>query len=286
MTMKRNLVPVLLLFAFLVATGTSQAQFLDKLTKKVEQRVENTVIDKTSRKAEKETGKAVDNVLEGDSNKKEKKSNKKEKKQKAANTNVIGGSSSSAALQTTYDFTYIYQIKMTTAQGDMLVDYYLKPKSTYLGSQIKQAGVDVFMIMEPNAMHMFMNTAGSKFVTTTTTNPQDIEGDDLSDYKISSLPNRVISGYTCKGTKMENSENEIIVYHTNEVPVSFNDVFGMDSNQQNVPPALKEHFKDGALMMYMEYRDKTKKSQDVVTMECVKIEKTNFTFSTAGYQKL
>lgn len=284
--MKRNFVRILFLSAFLVATSTAQAQFLDKLTKKVEERVENTIIDKTSKKAEKETGKAVDNVLEGDSDKKTKKSNKKEKNKKSSNTNIIGGGSSSAALQTTYDFSYIYQIKMSTSQGDVLVDYYLKPKSNYLGSKMNQAGVDMFMIMEKNNMHMFMNTAGSKFVTTTSIDSQDVEGNSTSDYTFTSLPDRVFSGYTCKGTKMENSENEIIVYYTNEVPVSFQDVFGFESNQQNIPAALKEHFKDGALMMYMEYKDKTKKSKDLVTMECLKIEKTNFTFSTAGYQKL
>lgn len=58
-------IATLMIFLLLVSLGkTANAQFLEKLGKKVEERVENTIINKTANKAEKETGNAMDGVLE------------------------------------------------------------------------------------------------------------------------------------------------------------------------------------------------------------------------------
>lgn len=283
--MKKTLTILFGVLFFTVAPFSAQAQFLDKLSKKVEQKVENTIIDKTSKKAEKETGKAVDKVLEGDE--KETKKKDKQKSGKSKNTQVIGGSTSSSPINANYDFTYNYQVKATSSEGVMTIDYYLNPKGDYIGTKVNQTGVDMFMIIQNNTMHMFVNSNGMKMHTAMDLDKGDYQDDNLSDYQITSLPDKKILGYNCKGTKMENNESEIIIYHTNEAPISFQDVFGKGSKQDNIPNSVREHFKDGALMMSMDYKDKTGKGKNnsSMSMECVKIEKVSFTFSTAGYQK-
>lgn len=253
------------------------AQFLKKLGKKVEQKVENTVINKTSNKAGKETGKAVDKVLEPETG------NSKEKKQKTSKKNT------SKSLLSSYEFDYQYQMTMTTSQGTMNIDYFLKRGASYLGAKMNQ-GVDMFMVMdgESNTNYMFMNSGGNKIATATSLSGNDLinSSNNEEEYTITDLPSKTILGYHCLGKQMENEDYLIKMYYTTEAKVSFNEVFSTANDQ--IPDAMKAHFNsaDGALMMYMDLKDKKNKGKrdSSGTMECTLLKPTKFSFSTAGYQ--
>jgi hypothetical protein len=70
---------------------------------------------------------------------------------------------SKVELPSTYDFDYIYKLKMTHKKGDITFDYYLKKGSEYFGfdSEVMAKGskdTKMFMVMdnELNIKAMFM----------------------------------------------------------------------------------------------------------------------------------
>ncbi|MEX0996811.1 MAG: DUF4412 domain-containing protein [Flavobacteriaceae bacterium] len=260
---------------FLLAFSDTHAQFLKKLGKKVENKVENTVINKTSNKAGKETGKAVDKVLEPETN------NKKDQKKSST-------PKASKKLPSNYEFDYQYRLTMTTTQGKMDIDYFLKPGASYMGTKMNQ-GVEMFMVMDgdSNTNYMFMDSGGNKIAMATSLKGNDIinSTNHENDYTITDLPPKTILGYNCIGKQMENDEYLIKMYFTTEAKVSFNDVF--QSGNDQIPDAMKAHFNsaDGALMMYMDMVDKKNKGKksSSATMECTLLQPKKFTFSTAGY---
>ncbi len=268
-------VTILILSIFLLSQANLQAQFLKKLGKKVENKVENTVINKTSNKAGKETGKAVDKVLEPEKN-----TDKDTKKSKTTST--------TKQLRSSYEFDYQYRLTMTTTQGKMDIDYFLKPGASYLGTKMNQ-GVEMFMIMDSdsNTNYMFMDSGGNKIATATSINGNEIinASKNDNDYTITDLPPKTILGYNCIGKQMENDEYLIKMYYTTKAGISFNDVF--QSGNDQIPDAMKAHFNsaDGALMMYMDMIDKKNKGKksSSATMECTLLQPKKFNFSTAGY---
>lgn len=277
--MKTHYVLLSLACAFFLSTDLN-AQFLKKLGKKVENKVENTVINKTSDKAGKETGKAVDNVLEPETD------NKKQNREKKTTKK-----SASKSIPSSYEFDYQYQMTMTTSQGKMSLDYFLKPGASYLGLKMNQ-GIDMFMVMDgdSNTNYMFMNSGGNKIATATSLNGNDIinSSNNENDYTITDLPPKTILGYKCLGKQMENEEYLIKMYYTTEADVSFNDVFKSSNDQ--IPDAMKAHFNsaEGALMMYMDMVDKKNKGKrnSSSTMECTLLKPTDFTFNTSGYRAM
>lgn len=249
------------------------AQFLKKLKKKVEQKVEQTVINKTADKAAQKTSKSMDKVF--DPNLGGNRSGKK-----VTPTDVPGS----------FEFDYRYQMTMTTSQGQMEMDYFLKPNSPYLGVKMNQ-GMEMFMVMdgEKNINYMFMESGGTKIGTATSLDASDItdtDDYDMSDYTVTDLPNKTFLGYNCEGKRMENEDYVFIMYYTNDAEVSFNDVYKTDP--ERIPDAVKSQFKgaEGALMMYMDMKDKKNKGKRNTsgTMECTVLEPTNFSFNTSGYQ--
>ncbi len=260
-------------FAFILLMPDAQAQFLERLTKKVEKKVEQTVINKTADKAAQKTSQSMDKVFEPN----------------------LGGMSSGKKVTPTdvpgsFDFDYHYQMTMTTSQGQIEMDYYLKPNAPYLGVKMNQ-GMEMFMVMdgEKNINYMFMQSGGSKIGTATSLDASDMtdtDDYDASDYTVTDLPNKTFLGYDCEGKKMENEDNVIIIYYTNDAEVSFNDVFKTDP--ERIPDAVKSQFEgaEGALMMYMEMIDKKNKGKKNTTgtMECTLLEPTNFSFNTSGYR--
>lgn len=257
--------------------GVVQAQFLKNLGKKVENKVENTIINKTSNKAGKETGKAVDKVLEPEpSEKQDKKTSKK---------------TTSKNLPSSYEFEYQYRLTMTTTQGKLDIDYFLKPGASYLGSKMNQ-GVEMFMVMDSdsNTNYMFMDSGGNKIATATSMNGNEIinASKNDKDYTITDLPPKTILGYKCIGKQMENDEYLIKMYYTTDAGISFNDVF--QSGNDQIPDAMKIHFNsaEGALMMYMDMIDKKNKGKKSSsgTMECTLLKQNKFNFNTSGYQLL
>lgn len=261
-----------IIFVLLISFTQSNAQFMTKLKKSVEDRVEQTLINKTADKAADKASSGLDKLFDpkfsfGNSGKKVNAEN----------------------LPSSYQFDYQYRMTMTTKQGEMEMDYLLKPGATYLGIKMNM-GTEMFMVMdgEQNINYMFMNVGESKIGTATSINGNDLieDGDHENDYTITDLPNRTFLGYDCMGKKMENDENVISMYYTTEAEVSFSDVFKTDT--ERFPEAIRSHFKDGegALMMYLEMEDKVNKGKKntSATMECTVLQPSSFTFNTAGYK--
>lgn len=256
--------------------GYSNAQFFEKLQKKVETKVENKVINKTADKAEKETGNTMDKVLEPKKSKKEKSSKKEQTK--TQNT-------TSSSLKSSYDFSYQYQLTVKTSEGNMIMDYFIQPnQNSYLGSKMNAGGMDMFMILESNQSHVFMDMGGMKMVQTTNATANEFANEEFhnANYKITEIPGKTILGYSCKGLQLEDKDYISKIYYTNNAPVSMTDI----SNQQ-IPDSAKKYFTDKSLMMYMEITDKKNKGKKNIsgTMECTLIKENKFSFSTQGYSK-
>ncbi len=257
----------------MVFVPTINAQFLSKLKKKVEQQVEQTVINKTANKAAEQASKGLDKVFDPQLG-----GGKRGKKITPQN------------LPSNFDFTYKYQLTLSTSKGNMKMDYLLKPGASYLGMKM-DLGSEMFMVMDggENISYMFMESGGNKICTATSIDvADDLEEDihNLESYTVTKLPNKTYIGFDCQGMQMENDDYTFIMYYTNEAEISFNDVFKADPDR--IPSALKSHFNENqnALMMFMDMKDKKNKGKKNTsgTMECTLLEPSNFDFNTSGYQ--
>lgn len=139
---------------------------------------------------------------------------------------------------------------MTTANGEMDLDYFLEPDATYMGMKMN-AGVPFFRVIDDdaNTTFMFMESGGNKVVTATSIDIdetlddiEDIESPSLEDLTITDLPNKTFLGYDCIGKKFENDAYTFVSYFTVDAPVSFDQVF--KSEMDRYPEPIKEQFKN------------------------------------------
>lgn len=203
------------------------------------------------------------------------------------------GKASKVELPATYDFDYIYTLKITHKKGDATLDYYLKKDAKYFGfnsQEISQANKDgeMFMVMdgEREVTAMFMSMAGKKIVQKTKFDASTLDADDdtIKDYDFKQIESKIINGYKCEGFISESDTEKITFYITADVPVSLNQAFG--NNSKNLPkgfnPDWMKKYANNGLMMEMTFEDK-KKAKNNVTMECVQFEKTDFSIDTTKY---
>lgn len=196
-------------------------------------------------------------------------------------------------LPSSYDFDYIYKLKMTHKKGDITFDYYLKEGAQYFGfdsEEMKQGSKDtkMFMVMdaELEVTAMFMEMMGKKVVQKTKIKASDFSADDedMSDYKFTTIDSKTINGYECEGYVSEDEKIKITFYITDDVPVSFNQVFG--SNIKNMPKgfnaSIMKKYAENGLMMEMIYEDKNK-SKNNMTMQCIGLDKTDFILEASKY---
>lgn len=249
----------------------SQAQFLKKLKKRVEQKVENAVIEKTANKAAESATHSMDKVFEGNP------------------LGSPGGTEKAdpSLVADTYIFTWKYTLKMSTKDGEIIFDYYLKPDVAYFG--FTSAAMDnIFTVMD-NGQHitaMFMKSEDNN-IGMVTKIPNNFDMDDVKDksteFTFESLPDKTVNGYHCKGVKATNDDYEMVMYFTNEGEVSFDDIF--KNSKTNIPVALKDYFKseDKVLMMSMDLKDLKNKKQNA-TMECIGLEEVQKTIHKSEYK--
>ena len=194
-------------------------------------------------------------------------------------------------LTATYDFDYTYTLKMTHKKGDVNLTYFLKEGAQYFGfdtgDMTKGSDAKMFMVMDGSlgVTAMFMEMMGKKVVQKTKLKGSDFDTEsDNSDYTFTKIESKTIMGYECEGFVSENDENKITFYITDDVPVSFNQVFG--SNTKSMPkgfnPDWMKKYAENGLMMQMIFVDK-KKSKNSMTMDCIGLDKTDFSIDASAY---
>lgn len=206
------------------------------------------------------------------------------------------GKANKVKLPISYEFDYIYKLKMTHKKKDIILDYYLKEDAKYFGfnsEEITKSNpeANMFMVMDTDlkVTAIFMEMMGKKIVQKTKMPASDLESDDqdLSEYSFTQIDSKTINGYECEGYVSENDEHKITFYITDDVPVSFNQIFG--SNVKKLPkgfdPSWMKKYAENGLMMKMIFEDK-KKSKNSMTMECTDLEKTDLTIDTTKYDSM
>ncbi|WP_029034454.1 DUF4412 domain-containing protein [Salinimicrobium terrae] len=271
----KNFIYLSFILFFMVGTTTAEAQFLKKLKKKVEQKVEDAATKNISDKAANVTDKALNNMWETQLN----------------NSNFTIGMDmvNPSEIPESYDFDWEYTLQMKTTEGEMDMIYYIKEDAPYVGIKVPQAE-NMFTVLDNkrDMTVMYMNSEGNKMVMATKINvsEEDMETDNsYENMEFEEIGTKTILGYECQGYRSENAENIFEFYVTDEAGVSFTDIY--QENQQNVPKGLKaDWIKDSTgLLMAMEMMDK-KNPEKNVTMTCTGIEKSPFSINTSEYQSM
>lgn len=205
------------------------------------------------------------------------------------------GKANKVELPETYTFDYSYKLKVTHKKGDVILNYFLKQDANYFGFDLSEMnedtqGANIFMVLdsELEVTAMFMQMMGKNVVQKTKLKPSDyVSEDDMSDYDFKQIDSKIINGYDCEGYVSENEKHKITFYITDDVPVSFNDMFG--KNVKNLPKGFNsdwmKKYAENGLMMEMIFEDK-KKSKNNMTMLCTDLEPTDFSIDTTTYTSM
>ncbi|WP_461533084.1 hypothetical protein [Sinomicrobium sp.] len=258
----------------------AHAQLLKKIGERAGKAVERTILNKTDQKISEKVGEGIDDAVDG-------KPERKKKPRQGANAHR------DVTYADTYTFTHRYVMKVSGEKtgADVVLNYYLAPDVSYTGMEMNRQGMEMFTISDSKAgaMHSFISVNGNKMASTTSTR-YDGEGEDdipndtnLLDYNITSLPDKIIAGHSCKGKQLEDHKNVIIFYYTQIKGVQLN-LFDREKSQQILPGELKGLFDPDSLIMYMEITEKTGKKQHV-TMECLELSPSGYTLDTRDYKK-
>lgn len=268
--MKNQKCQLLAIVFSLIFISTSQGQFLKKLQKRVEQKVENAVIEKTANAAAEKATKSMDKAFE-------------------TNPFLGGGSKEKAdpsLVSDTYDFTWKYSLKMSTKDGELVFDYFLKPEASYFGFTSATMG-DMFTVMDngQKITVMFMNSGDNNIGMVTQIPDLDLNqaNDEAEKFKFETLPDKTVNGYNCKGVKVTSDAYEMVMYFTKEAEISFDDIY--KNSRTNIPVELKDYFKedDKVLMISMDMKD-LKNDKKNAKMECVGLEQVSKTIKKSDYK--
>lgn len=266
-----------LLVSLFFLNSTADAQFMKKLGKRVEQKVERAVIERVSNEAAKKADRSLDKLFNT----------------KISPFPVSSERVAQEDLPSGYEFEYLYELKMEHKKGDFNIKYYLKENQTYFGAQMpEQAGSNLFMVydLEKAMTLIYMDNDGQKMVTALHTGSMEntIEDESLNNtFTYEKLPGtKTILGYECNGVRAENDEYIMDFYYaTNITGPSFNDVWKMDKN--NLPKSFDLSMLEGdpedTLMMELEMKSKKNKKNNV-KMTCVQYEPASLSIATGDYE--
>jgi len=263
----------LLILALVFASQTTQAQFLKKLVKKAGDAAEETIIRKAEEKASEKAAKSFDKTFNME----------------------LGGKKSvdPKSLPGSYNFSWRYSLKMTSRQGNSVIDYFLNDNTKFFAIKMNEEAdnEEALMVFDFNAdaMVMLMDEDGQK-IGITMNMPKSVENmaetaaEEMADYTITELDQKEILGYTCQGFKMENNEHIIISYLAINAPITFNQMAG--GNGQGMPKGLNpKWFKQSqnGIMMEMQYTHKKKKKRNM-HMQCITLEREANSIQVSEYQ--
>lgn len=255
-----NLMKTKLFITTLMVLGVSfstEAQFLDRLKKKVIEKSQEVIIDKTADKAAEKTAESMDRLLNPDLGDLMK---------------TTGKIMDTSLLPESYRFDYRYSLNVKSNEGEVLMDYLVSEDDPYMGTQIN-SGPGVTMIFDEQ--NKAMVTIVGETVIATETPELDAADEDFSDYDnliITELPNRSFLGYDCIGRQLENDEYRMKVYIAPDVTSGFSKMFkGKRTNLPRGLQAFSDKYENG-IMMYADIVDKSKENHNA-TIECVGFKK-------------
>src|SRR5690554_158308 len=262
-------IKILLLSSFFfVITSNAEAQFLNRLKNKIVEKSEEVIINKAADKAAEQTAELMDKILD----------------QSLDGLFNIGGGKmvDVSELPANYKFNYLYRLKMTTAEGDLEMDYFFNKNESYFGAR-SQVSPDMLMVFDVDN-NLFVIKSGESIIVREIDldSSSDIEetNEIYNDYTFKEIPSREFLGINCPGYEMEDEENKFIVYIAPDVGVGFGS--GNGGKVVNMPKemqAFSKRYNEG-LMMYMEIENKldAKKEEKVITsMECIAFEESDTT---------
>ena len=268
---------ILLVAVILTSFGVSHsnAQFLNKLKKRVLEKTEELVIDKAADKvadkAADKTGEAMDKLLNPAF---------------GSMMNPMGKKVDMSKLPASYKFDYRYAMKMSTQDGTIDMDYYLNKTEPYMGMKMfmgEDKNMSMSMVFDEGNKALITYVNGMAIATEMDLNEDIDEDEDMyKDFTFKELPNRTFLGYDCIGREMENDEYKFTIYIAPDMEAGFGNMF--KSKHANIPPSMQKFSKEyeNGLMMYMEMVDKKNKNKKnlTATMECVAFEPTNLVINT------
>ena len=258
--MKRMLLIVSIIAGFGIMEA--EAQFLNELKERALNRSKEVVIAKTADKAAEKTGDAMDKLLNPDF---------------GSLMNGKGKKIDAADLPAEYHFTHQYSLKISTTQGEIMMDYYLNETEPYMAMEMDM-GMKIFMVFDEGNRVTVNYINGVPYANAMVEDEAEEYTDVYNDYTFTKLPNREFLGYDCVGHQMENDDHKFIIYLAPDMDAGFGNVFS--KQQTNLPPAMMAAAKEyeNSLMMYMEMVDKKnskKKKNTSAIMECVAFESGN-----------
>ena len=262
------------LSVFMICT-TAEAQFLKKLKNKVQEKVENVAIDNVSDKAANETNKSLNSLWE----------------KKIGDGNFSMGTErvNPEEIPTSYDFDWIYKMRITHTNGEMDMLYHLKEDAPYFGMEMQQQGEMFIVFDDKNDLSvMFMASGENKYLMATRFDMEETsEGSEeyYDDMEIKEIGTKTILGYECQGYEGENKDYIFQFYITKEAGIGFDRMF--QNKQNNLPEDFNpDWLQDGdALLMQMRMEDKNS-SKNNMSMTCTKIEKEPLTIRKANYTSM
>lgn len=272
MKMKKN--TIALITILLIGTCV-QGQFLKKLGKRVEKAAENTVLKKAEQETSKKTDQVLDNVL-----------NMEIGQMGAKQVNP-------ETLPSSYVFDWRYTLTMSHKKGDMKLHYFLSEDSDAFGSRPEMEKQNssfgnMVMVMDPSrsTTTILIDSEGQK--TGMAMSSPDISKEvskqaNVDEYSFKQIGTKEILGYTCQGFQMVSEDAEITMYLAMDVPVSFNNMYH-GKNAKHLPkgfnPKWLKQIGEHSLMMEMNYTDK---GNDTIQITCVALEKEAIRFDLSEY---
>jgi hypothetical protein len=270
----------------LLNANVVNAQFLERLNKRVQRSAENAAIshaekiaaEKAEEAIEKGISKGLESFFEAQLN---------------GLDSISVKSVAPSELPDQYEFEWMYTLQMQTNDGLMNIDYFLKPEASYFGAKpeldLTQTTEYIFMVVDiqRNINTIFMESNGTKMAMPSSV-PLDTDFDsndvDNSDnFTFTEIGTKTILGYNCQGYKMENDDSITKIYVTKDAPVSFTQLF--IGNNKNIPQGFDPKWLDkidDSLIMEMEHTDKNE--SNTTTMKCILLNKNAFTISKSEYQ--
>lgn len=273
---------------FLSFSLFAEAQFLEKLADKAVNAAERTVERRVEKESSKKTDEAMDGVFEG--NKKKSKKDKKNQKNKAekssSNNSSVQKTTNSGALKDvpeSYRFSHKMVMEMNAGKQNNLITYWLTPEDGYFGTEqssqlmiIDVKNEFILMIMEAEKMMMKMS-----FNTKSLQEQMPLSAQSQDDMKITSLPDKTILGYKCKGYQVSSEDGVSKVWITYDAPIGFMGAFVDTESLAHSGMSIGKN----AVMMEIQF-EPAKKNKDKFSMICVDFKQENKNINKSEYKSM